>query len=181
MTVGGALTRASTMQGLRFVVKGGVALEMRFGGRGRATEDLDVISLGDGADLGAAVDRALAMPYGDWTFKVREQMVPLGPHGVRIRVQLAYRGEHWATVQVDIARPDGTEAETERLPGISLAPFGLEGPHEMECLSLRFQIAQKFHGLTRGVVLATDVGLAITALDAAERALQAFLADLLAA
>jgi len=242
MTLGGALARAAESQGVRFAVKGGVALELRFGGRGRATEDIDIIALGSTEDLVEAFDRCIVDPYGEWRFKRHAEMHPLGPHGVRLRVQLAYKREHWATVQVDITRPDSTEEETECLPGISLTPFGLEGPREIECLSLRFQIAQKFHGLTKPVTgdgdnqryrdavdllllrelvaatdlpairaaceitfrlrgthpwpppivlpprwrapyaaLATDVGLAVTALDAAERALQAFLSELLSA
>lgn len=243
MTLGAMLARASRLpNGPRFVVKGGVALELRLRGRARATEDLDVIAICADDDLLAAIDHALREPLGGWVLTRNPEVYPLGPHGIRTRIHLEYRDQRWATVQVDVARPDGTEEETERLPGISLAPFGLEGPREMECLSLRFQIAQKFHGLTRGVVLgeesdrfrdavdllllrelvapgdlpairaaceltfrlrgthpwpppialpprwrapyavlATDVSLAITALDAAERALQAFLAELLAA
>ena len=243
MTLGAVLDRAAALpDGPRFVLKGGVALELRLGGRARATEDVDVVALGRGDDLLATVDGALREPFGAWRLTRYANVYPLGPHAIRMRIHLDYHRKRWSTIQLDVARPDGTEAETERLPGISLAPFGLEGPREIECLSLRFQIAQKFHGLTKPVagdgdsrryrdavdllllrelvapadlpairaaceltfrlrathpwpppialpprwrapyaVLATDVGLAITALDAAERALQAFLADLLAA
>lgn len=243
MTVSGALERASALPGgPRFVLKGGVALELRLGARARATTDLDIVAVCEDDDLVGALDAALQLPHGDWMLSRHREVRPLGPHAVRVRVHLDFREQRWGTLQVDVARPDGTEQETERVPGISLAPFGLEGPAAIDCLSLRYQIAQKFHGLTRTrddgtdsnrlrdvvdlllirtymgpmdlpairaaceltfrlrathpwpppialpprwrapyAVLATDVGLAITALDAAERALQAFLADLLAA
>ena len=52
-------------------------------------------------------------------------------------------------VRLDLARPDGRDAETERLAGIPLAAFGLTGPADIPCLSLRFHIAQKLHGMTK--------------------------------
>ena len=68
---------------------------------------------------------------------------------MRVWIQIAYRSQRWATVQVDLARPDATDIETERLGGIPLTRFGLAGPHDVVCLSLRYHIAQKFHGMTK--------------------------------
>jgi hypothetical protein len=71
---------------------------------------------------------------------------------VRVWVQVAYRTQRWATVQVDLAHPDATDTETERLGGIPLARFGLNGPQDVPCLSLRYHVAQKWHGMTRAML-----------------------------
>lgn len=150
MMLSGALDRAAASPGgPRFVVKGGVALELRLPGRARATDDLDVVAVCDEDDLVAALDEALREPYHECSFTRRADTRPLGPNAVRVQIQIAYRSSRWGTVQVDLARPDGNLTETERLPGISLSPFGLTGPVDVGCLSLRYQIAQKFHGMTK--------------------------------
>ncbi|MEJ7813113.1 MAG: nucleotidyl transferase AbiEii/AbiGii toxin family protein [Gemmatimonadaceae bacterium] len=150
MILSGALDRASARAAApRFVVKGGVALELRLPGRARATGDLDIVAVCNEEDLVVALDDAMREPYHDCTFTRRADTHPLGDKGVRVWVQIAYRSQRWATVQVDLARPDGTDTETERLPGIPLSAFGLTGPADVVCLSLRYHIAQKFHGMTK--------------------------------
>ncbi len=150
MMLSGALDQAAHQTGgPRFVVKGGVALELRLPGRARATDDLDVIVVCDEEDLVAAFDMALRAGYGDCTFTRRPDVHPLGDKGVRIWVQVAYRTQRWATIQVDLAHPDAADTETERLGSIPLARFGLRGPADVPCLSLRYHVAQKWHGMTR--------------------------------
>jgi hypothetical protein len=150
MMLSGALDRAAGRPGgPRFVIKGGVALELRMPGRARATDDLDVVVICDEADLVTALDDALRLPYNDCTFTRRPDVYPLGNKAVRVRIQIAYRSQHWASVQVDLARPDTVDEETERLAGIPLTRFGLSGPADVVCLSLRFHIAQKFHAMTK--------------------------------
>jgi hypothetical protein len=68
---------------------------------------------------------------------------------VRAKIQVSFRGREWGTVEVDIARREG-EAEVDLLPAIPLLDqFGLAGPEELECISLRHHVAQKFHAVTR--------------------------------
>jgi len=150
MMLSGALEQAAASQGgPRFIVKGGVALELRLPARARSTEDLDLVVFPEEGDLLKLLDLALRAPYGDWTFSRRAETRRLGDQAVRVWVQIAYRSQRWATVQVDLTRPDGDSTESERIPGMGLQPFGLEGPMDIACLSLRFHIAQKFHGMTR--------------------------------
>lgn len=157
MLLSGALDRAAHTTGApRFIVKGGVALELRLPGRARATDDLDIVVVCEEEDLVAALDIALSAtsdrasePYLNCTFTRKPDVHPLGDKGVRVWIQIAYRSQRWATVQVDLARPDATDIETERLGGIPLTRFGLAGPRDIVCLSLRYHIAQKFHGMTK--------------------------------
>lgn len=152
MMLSGALDQAARQPGgPRFVVKGGVALELRLPGRARATDDLDVVVVCDEDDLVEAFDTALRAGYGDCTFTRRPDVHALGDKGVRVWVQVAYRTQRWATIQVDLAHPDAADTETERLGGIPLARFGLSGPADVPCLSLRYHVAQKWHGMTRAM------------------------------
>jgi hypothetical protein len=72
------------------------------------------------------------------------------PNGaVRVKVQVSYLGRDWGTVEVDVARREG-ETEVELVPGIPLLDkFGIRGPEEVKCLSLRHHVAQKLHAVTR--------------------------------
>lgn len=150
MMLSGALARyKGDAQGPRFIVKGGVALELRLPGQARATDDLDIVAVCEDNDLVAALDAALREPYKDCTFGRRADARQLGDNAVRVWVQIAYRSQRWATIQVDLARPDVIDTEIERLPGIPLSVFGLTGPVAVECLSLRYHVAQKLHGLTK--------------------------------
>jgi hypothetical protein len=150
MMLSGVLDRAAGRPaGPRFIVKGGVALELRLPTRARATEDLDIVVVCDEVVLVAALDEALREAYHDCTFSRRAETRPVGGKAVRVWVQIAYQSQRWATVQVDLARPDATGTETERLPGIPLSSFGLTGPADVVCLSIRYHIAQKFHGMTK--------------------------------
>jgi hypothetical protein len=71
------------------------------------------------------------------------------PNGVaRVEFALSFSGKPWGTVQVDVARREADGAEVEMVDAISLAPFGLETPGALPCLSLPYHIAQKIHALT---------------------------------
>jgi hypothetical protein len=63
-------------------------------------------------------------------------------------VKLTYNGRGWATLRVEVSPPEGQAHEPEMLPALSVIEFGLTGPAEIACLSLRFQIAQKIHACT---------------------------------
>lgn len=131
-----------------FVVKGGVALELRLRDRARATRDMDLILNRDEGDLLAELEDLLASPYEGFTFRRKGREHRMGNGAVRVKVQVAYRGREWGTVEVDVARREG-ETEVELVPGLPLLEeFGLVGPEDVECLSLRHHVAQKLHGVT---------------------------------
>ena len=55
----GALESATGRYGPRFIVKGGVALELRLRDRASATKDIDVVLRDDEADLAETLEQAL--------------------------------------------------------------------------------------------------------------------------
>ena len=59
MIMAGALERSTGGDGPQFIVKGGVALELRLRDRARATKDIDVVLRDQEADLADALEQAL--------------------------------------------------------------------------------------------------------------------------
>jgi hypothetical protein len=68
---------------------------------------------------------------------------------LRTTIRLAYRGRAWASVQLEVAPVEGDLGrEIDRVPARSLEHLGLEGPDDVPCVALRWQIAQKLHACT---------------------------------
>ncbi len=151
MVVGGQLERASSAaEGPRFTIKGAVALEMRLPTKARATRDIDlVVDDAEGRDVARILDDALAGSYQDFTFRVKGEPHLMPNGSVRLDVVLHYRGKNWGTIQVDVSRREGAATEVELVPPLALEPFGLDTPPALPCLSLRYHVAQKIHGMTQ--------------------------------
>jgi hypothetical protein len=132
----------------RFLIKGGMACELRFQDQARATRDLDALFHGSIEELLADLDTAFATPYSGFSFSYvqPESIRETGAH--RFDVKLTYESRNWATLRVEVSRPEGQAHEPESVPALSMSEFGLAGPAEVACLSLRFQIAQKIHACT---------------------------------
>ncbi|HEY0037410.1 MAG TPA: nucleotidyl transferase AbiEii/AbiGii toxin family protein [Longimicrobium sp.] len=149
MVLAGALERVRNESGATaFVVKGGVALELRLRLRARSTKDFDAVFRDHFGEMSQILDVALAQPYGDFQFARRGGIRELGGKAKRIEVRVQYRGKSWATVQLEVSADAGREIEAERIPATDLSELGLDGPEFIHCLSARFQIAQKIHAVT---------------------------------
>lgn len=150
MALAGALQEAALSDGRpKFVIKGGVALELRLRDRARATKDIDVILDSDDGDLLDEIEDALTTRYEGFAFrrKGEEHRMPNGT--IRMKVQVAYRGREWGTVDVDVAHREG-ETEVDLLEGLDLMQnFGIRGPEGIRSLSLRHHVAQKIHAATQ--------------------------------
>lgn len=132
----------------RFLIKGGMACELRFQDKARATRDVDAIFRGSLDELLADLDAAFTAPYSGFSFNYAqpEAVRETGAH--RFDVKLAYESRSWATLRVEVSPPEGRAYEAESVPALNVREFGLTGPTEVACLSLRFQIAQKIHACT---------------------------------
>src|SRR5207249_69437 len=112
-----------------FVLKGGVAMELRLGLKARATRDYDAAFRDRADDMLARLDEALRAPPGDFTITRAEPRSVPETGTLRMDLKLAYRERSWATVRLEIAPVEGAVGrEIDRVPAISLDPFGLEGP-----------------------------------------------------
>lgn len=136
--------------GPSFVIKGGVALEMRLRDRARATTDIDlIVEVEDADDMGAALRDALDGGYQGFTFRVKDDPYPMGDGSIRTQVVLEYRERGWGTVQVDLSPTEGHRLEREEVAPLDLGFFGLEPAEGLSCLSVRYHLAHKVHGMTK--------------------------------
>ena len=80
MALLGALERAAPAHAPpRFLLKGGVAIELRVRTAARATKDVDVVFGGEADELLDALDTAFAAPYCELAFR-RGAPAEHGPH-----------------------------------------------------------------------------------------------------
>jgi hypothetical protein len=148
MTLIGALDRVRAEQEPRFLVKGGVSMELRLGLGARSTQDLDIVFRGRTAELLDALEEAFEHPYSGFEFRRKGEAQDIRDTGSRrIALQVSFQQRGWQTLTVEIGRPEADESDL--VPSaISLADFKLDSPERVTCLSLRYQIAQKIHAVT---------------------------------
>ncbi len=131
-----------------YLLKGGMALELRFGIRARASKDVDVGILSGGEDLLAAFDRVLAVGFHDFGFRRRDNLLHMERAATyRLQVQISYRGRTFGTLDVDLNEADH-EIASELLTTSVLTELGLPGPLSVPVLDPYLQIAHKLHGAT---------------------------------
>jgi hypothetical protein len=147
MVLLGALDRSRESDPL-FLLKGGVAIELRIGGDARATKDVDLVFLGDPEQLGELLDQDLGEPYSVFGFQREEVETQRDGLFHRVDVRLLFRDRSWGTLRLEVATPDSAATDAEQVEAISIGEFGIEGPLMVRCLSLRYQIAQKLHAVT---------------------------------
>ena len=133
----------------RFLLKGGVAMELRLRLRARATKDVDIIVVPDeDGDVIDALQEALEKSYLDFGFRLtRVQGIGDTP-AQRMDVKMTYRDRPWATLHLEASPPGAERTEAEAISAFSLTQLGLEGPEQVACQSLRYQIATKLHAVT---------------------------------
>lgn len=146
----GVLERALQEQILRsYFLKGGVALELRFATRARATKDLD---LGLEGPRGSRVDlfqRALALGFDAFTFRLKAQTRDMEQADtVRVNVAVAYRTRAWQTIEIDLGRAGGQMIDLIDPQVAGLAELGLPVTSPVRCLNMAEQVAQKLHACT---------------------------------
>ncbi len=141
-----------------WVVKGGLALDVRMGGRARATKDLD-LGLRENAIEGNRLrDRlieALATdPDEDWfTFAVGPAQQLQADQDARATwrysVESALAGKQFGTLRLDVA-PRTEELEpTDRVPLHNSLAFAGIPSRTVELIDINRHAAEKLHALTR--------------------------------
>ena len=132
-----------------FLVKGGVAMELRTGGSARATRDFDAALRADPDQLTTHLDPALRRGFGDFTAR-RTEVEPVADTGaLRCEIKISYRNKPVITVPFEVAGAERSmHADLDHVPALSLAHVGIDGPHTVACITVRWQIAQKLHACT---------------------------------
>jgi predicted nucleotidyltransferase component of viral defense system len=147
------LARLNAVAPDRWIVKGGVALELRLGDRARMTKDLDLARRD--SEEAAAEDLVVAqsIDLGDFfTFTIDrtdalEQMG--GAAAVRYRANAQLAGRRFENVIIDISFGSQPLRQPEKLRGVDLFAFaGLE-PIEASVLPIEQHVAEKLHAYSR--------------------------------
>ncbi len=135
-----------------FLVKGGVAMELRMATGARATKDLDT-AFRERMDVVATyLDPALRAGYGEFTATRTELEEVRDTGSLRCDIKLAYRTKPVVTVQMEVAAVEaGMGSEIDQVPAKPLDHIGLSGPATVPCVAIRWQIAQKLHACTEVV------------------------------
>jgi hypothetical protein len=90
MIMAGVLDRATNADSPPFIVKGGVALELRLRDRARATKDIDIVLRDMTADLADSLEEALTgEPFQGFSFRRKGQ--PLLLDNGAVNMELASR------------------------------------------------------------------------------------------
>jgi Nucleotidyl transferase AbiEii toxin, Type IV TA system len=132
-----------------FTLKGGAAMELRLGLSARASKDYDAAFRARADDMLDALDRALAEDWRGFQLQRIEPEPVRETSAVRMDIKLAYKGKAWGTVQLEVAPAEGeTGREIDRIPARPLDAVQIEGPEQIACVSVRYQIAQKIHACT---------------------------------
>lgn len=147
------LARLMLVSPERWVVKGGVALEYRFGAHSRFTRDIDFARLGE--EHGATEDliAAQAIELGDFfTFTIRktsDSPALQEDASVRYHAQAALDGRRFEDVIIDVGFDWTPDVVPDRLSGTDLLTFADIPPVVAPVLPLGQHVAEKLHAYTR--------------------------------
>jgi predicted nucleotidyltransferase component of viral defense system len=141
-----------------WVVKGGMAVELRIGDSARMTKDLDLNLRADTEGAAEAHERLTAAvstdPAGDgFLFNVSEPTAldpdQAGRPGWRFSISADLAGRNFATVRVDVVARTDELTSTEMLPLTSSLSFAGFEDFEVEATDIAQQFAEKIHAMTR--------------------------------
>jgi Nucleotidyl transferase AbiEii toxin, Type IV TA system len=136
-----------------FILKGGVAMQLRFGIRARLSQDYDAAFRREIKHLEDVLADAPNHPVGGFMVRAVGKPEALGPTGAfRQTLKLTYQGRGWGEVRLEVSPPEGRSVDLDQLDHIEPDPdpsvFGLEKPEPIPCMPVRYQIAQKLHACT---------------------------------
>lgn len=143
------LARLVAAQPDDWVLKGGLALQLRLREHARTTQDIDLLlrQTLPVADIHRALVAAALRDLGDWfTFEVAR---PEPPADLRFPVQSLLDGRLYEAFHVDVGIGDPLIEPADRLTAPPLLAFAGISPVTIPGYPLSQQIAEKVHALTR--------------------------------
>ncbi|UYM06070.1 nucleotidyl transferase AbiEii/AbiGii toxin family protein [Solicola gregarius] len=149
-----AVQRAVDADGRRlFLLKGGTLLQHRIDATARTTKDVDGLIRGDMEAFFVVLEDALDEPWGPLALRRGEVEVIDVPTKIikprRFDIILEIRGVTWRRIQFEVSSDEaGIGGEHETIEPPPLGGFGLPDPDDLVGIAMRFQIAQKLHGVS---------------------------------
>ncbi len=133
----------------RYAVKGGMALEVRFGMRARASRNVDVSVPVPFESIPGILDDVLDVGFDNFTVRRRGPLRVLERAKVyRAELNVQYAGRPLYRLDLDI---NGSEFEpsVDVVPSGMLTELGLPGPVHVALLEVAAQLAHKIHAATQ--------------------------------
>ena len=150
LAICGVLERA-TAEGILggYYLKGGVAMELRFAQRARATKDLDLVLDGDRGARIRSLEQALQLGFDEFSFRLKAQVHEMDlADTARVEVAIQHRTRAWQTVDVDLGPTSPTTIDLVEPTIGGLREMGVSVTSPVRCISLSEQVAQKLHACT---------------------------------
>lgn len=135
-----------------WVLKGGLALQLRLGERARTTKDMDVLWRQPTSDLHQLLVDAASLDVNDWFRFVVEQPETeplLGGGGRRFYVHSLLDSRPFERFHVDVGINDPMIEPVQLLQMPALLEFADISPVVVPCFPITQQIAEKVHAYTR--------------------------------
>jgi hypothetical protein len=147
------LARLLAVQPDRWLLKGGLALQLRLGHRARTTKDIDVLLRLARPEIGPFLLHAAELDLGDFfSFTVQQDPEPLpGPDagGWRFFVTARVDSRVFETFHVDIGLADPVLEPAEILTTPPLLAFAGIPPLTLPCYPLSQHLAEKIHAYVK--------------------------------
>jgi predicted nucleotidyltransferase component of viral defense system len=146
------LARLFHSQPDRWVLKGGLALQLRLGARARTTKDIDLLSLSEPNRVFDSLHEAGALDLRDWfNFEVgrpsNDQDRTAG--GIRHAVRSLLDGRTFERFHIDVSVGDPLAEAVEYLVTPDLLSFAEIEPVVVPCYPITQQLAEKCHAYTK--------------------------------
>lgn len=132
-----------------YAVKGGMALEVRFGMRARASRDVDVSIPVPFEAIPEILDQILARGFDNFTIRRRGQLYSMDrAQAYRAELNVQYAGQMLYRLDLDI---NGSEFEpsVNVVPSGVLTDLGFAGPVQVALLEVTAQLSHKIHAATQ--------------------------------
>jgi len=146
------LARLLFIQPSVWVVKGGLALQLRLGDRARTTKDIDILALSRPGEITRQLREAGSRDLDDWfTFEVSEPApyALTDQGGLRHPIHALLDGRTFEHFHIDIGVGDPMVEAVEYFDTPALLGFAELAPTHVPCFPITQQIAEKLHAYTR--------------------------------
>jgi len=149
------IARLYAVQPDTWILKGGLAMQLRLGVQSRTTKDIDLLNMELSDNIFDSLVETALVDIGDWfTFEVgKTDNIPedeFGGH--RFQVVSLVDGRIFERFHVDVGLGDLLVGDYDRLRFDPLLEFAGISPTEVPCYPIPLQIAEKLHALTREYV-----------------------------
>lgn len=146
------VARLTISQDKAWVLKGGLAMQLRLGSQARTTMDIDLLKTSKTGGILNALREAAALDLEDWfMFEISDSGDPVQDvyAGQRFHVTSLVDGRRFEGFAVDVGISDPLIEPFDRLTFAPVLSFAGIAPTEVSAYSVTQQIAEKLHALTR--------------------------------